>query len=66
MEDGIVAEWLKAEGDTVAEGDPLVEIEAAKANETVEAPVAGVLTRIVAAEGETVPVREVIAIIETA
>lgn len=66
MEDGVIVQWLRQEGDTVAEGDALVEVEAAKAVEVVEAPVSGVLTRILAQVEDVVPVREVIAIIEQA
>ncbi|MGB0730823.1 MAG: lipoyl domain-containing protein, partial [Miltoncostaeaceae bacterium] len=52
MEEGTVLRWLRADGDVVAKGDPLVEIETDKATMTVEAPEDGVL-HIVAAEGDT-------------
>ncbi|NLT05857.1 MAG: biotin attachment protein [Solirubrobacterales bacterium] len=65
MEDGTIVEWLKAEGDTVEVGDELAEVELAKANEMLESPAAGTLLKIVAEPGETVLVREVIAIIES-
>ena len=60
MEEGTILKWLKADGDPVAVGDELVEIETDKANMTHEAELAGVL-RIVAKEGETLPVGAVIA-----
>lgn len=66
MEDGVIVQWLKAEGDAVEEGEALVEVEAAKAVEVVEAPVAGTLTQILAQPDEVVKVRAVIAIIEPA
>ncbi len=61
MEEGTVLQWMKAVGDEVALGDELVEIETDKANMVYEAPVAGVLSEIVAAEGETFPIGSVIA-----
>ena len=51
--EGTVAQWLKAEGDSVIQGDVIVEIETAKAIEEVEAPVSGVLKKILLAEGDT-------------
>lgn len=62
MEDGVVLSWLAADGDVVAAGAPLVEIETDKATMTCEAPAAGVL-EIIAREGETVPVGTSIAIL---
>jgi len=61
MEEGTILQWLKAIGDEVAVGDELVEIETDKANMAYEADVAGTLTEIVAAEGETLPIGAVIA-----
>ena len=60
MEEGTIIKWLKVEGDEVARGDELVEIETDKATMTYEADSDGVL-QIVAAEGDTLPVGEVIA-----
>ncbi len=60
MEEGTVLSWLKADGDQVAKGEPLVEIETDKATMTVEAPDSGVL-RIIAAEGDTLDVGQPIA-----
>jgi pyruvate dehydrogenase E2 component (dihydrolipoamide acetyltransferase) len=60
---GKVVKWLKREGDSVREGEPIVEIETAKATQEVEAPATGVLVRILAGEGAMVPVRETIGII---
>jgi len=66
MADGTIVRWLKHEGDTVTAGEPLVEVEAAKVTSEVEAEVSGVLARILVAEGETVPVRTALCLIETA
>ena len=66
MADGTIVRWLKHEGELVAEGEPLVEVEAAKVTSEVEAEVAGVMMRILVAEGETVPVRTPLCLIGTA
>ena len=61
MEEGTVLKWLKSVGDEVAVGDELVEIETDKANMVYEADTAGTLVEIVAQEGDTLPIGEVIA-----
>ncbi|HET6551017.1 MAG TPA: dihydrolipoamide acetyltransferase family protein [Solirubrobacter sp.] len=60
MEEGTILKWLKSDGDEVSEGEELVEIETDKANMTYEADEAGTL-KIVAKEGDTLPVGETIA-----
>lgn len=65
MTDGEMVNWLKKVGDTVSEGEILVEVEAAKATVEVPATASGTLVEIIAAEGETVDVRAPIAVIET-
>src|SRR5271154_7068989 len=60
MEEGTILSWLIADGETVKRGQELVEIETDKANMTYESDQEGVL-RIVAAEGDTLPVGAVIA-----
>jgi len=55
MEEGTILTWLKADGDTVAAGEELVEIETDKANMTYESPAAGTLA-IAATAGETLAV----------
>jgi pyruvate dehydrogenase E2 component (dihydrolipoamide acetyltransferase) len=65
MADGTIVRWLKQEGEAVKEGEPLVEVEAAKVTSEVEADVSGVLTRILVVEGETVPVRTTLCVIGT-
>ncbi|MDX6617442.1 MAG: hypothetical protein QOD60_2533, partial [Solirubrobacterales bacterium] len=61
MEEGTVLKWLKSVGDEVAVGDELVEIETDKANMVYESDSAGTLSEIVAGEGDTLPIGEVIA-----
>jgi pyruvate dehydrogenase E2 component (dihydrolipoamide acetyltransferase) len=52
MEAGTITKWLKSEGDTVAKGEPLFEIDTDKVTQEVEADHAGVLLRIELASGE--------------
>ena len=60
---GILVSWLRREGEEVAKGDPLMEVETDKAVVEVEAPAAGILAAVSAAEGDEVPVGQVIALI---
>jgi len=62
--EGTVLRWLKAEGDRVARDEPLVEVETEKVDVEIPSPWAGVLQRIVARVGDTVPVGEPLAYIE--
>ena len=61
MEEGTVLKWLKAVGDQVELGEELVEIETDKANMVYESDAAGTLIEILAGEGDTVAIGEVIA-----
>ena len=61
MEEGTVLKWLVEEGGEVKRGEPLVEIETDKANMTYEADTDGVLIEVVAQEGDTLAIGEVIA-----
>ena len=63
MTEGILLQWLKHEGDAVQRGDVLAEIETDKATMELEAYDDGVLTRIIAAEGSSVPIGQPIAVI---
>lgn len=60
MQEGEIIEWKKQVGDTVNEGDILLEINSDKTNMEIEAEDAGVLLKIVRQEGDVVPVTEVI------
>jgi pyruvate dehydrogenase E2 component (dihydrolipoamide acetyltransferase) len=62
MEEGTILRWLKAEGEHVARGEPIVEIETDKATLPYEADVSGRL-HILAAAGETLPIGRPIATI---
>ncbi len=61
MEEGTILTWIKSVGDDVAVGDELVEIETDKANMVYESDSAGTLVEIIAGEGDTLPIGEVIA-----
>jgi len=61
MEEGTVAEWLKAEGEAVSKDEPLLTVEMDKGTVEVPAPASGVLLRIVVQPGTTVPVKTLIA-----
>jgi pyruvate dehydrogenase E2 component (dihydrolipoamide acetyltransferase) len=60
MEEGTIVRWLKQDGDRVAEGEPLAEVETDKATVTFDADAAGTL-RILVGAGETVPIGRPIA-----
>ena len=63
--EGIIGKWLKQPGDKLERYDPLVEVVTDKVTMEVPSPVNGVLSRILAKEGETVPMGAPIAEIET-
>ena len=63
MEDGTLTKWLVSEGDEIAEGQPLVEVETAKINSELESPAGGVIAHIMAVEGSLVKVGEIVAVI---
>ena len=63
MEVGTIVRWLKAEGDTVAQDEPLYELDTEKVTQEVESPVAGVLLRILAQEGEEIEVGRPICVV---
>jgi pyruvate dehydrogenase E2 component (dihydrolipoamide acetyltransferase) len=61
MEEGTILRWLKSPGDPVEQGEELVEIETDKANMVYEADAGGTLIEVIAAEGDTLPIGQVIA-----
>ena len=64
MEYATVTRWLKREGESVTKGEPLVEVEAEKANHELDSPVTGVLDSIVAVEGDEIKLGDTLAVIE--
>ena len=63
MTKGKIGKWLVKEGDTVTEGQPLLEIETDKVVHEQESPTDGVIAQILAEEGTNVPVNALLAII---
>jgi pyruvate/2-oxoglutarate dehydrogenase complex dihydrolipoamide acyltransferase (E2) component len=63
LTEGEVARWLVAEGEEVAEDAPLVEIQTDKTTVEIPSPAAGVVSRILVAEGDVVPVGTVLVVI---
>ena len=61
QETGKVLVWIKKEGDTVAKGEPLLEIETDKVSFELEAQADGVLAGVRSKEGDVVPVGQIIA-----
>ena len=64
MESGVIVRWLKSEGDTVAKGEPLYELDTDKVTQEVESELDGVLTKIVVPGGD-VEVGATVAVIES-
>lgn len=63
MESGTIVRWLKSEGEHVAKGEPLYELDTEKVTQEVESDAEGVLLRILTGEGEEVPVGQPVAAI---
>ncbi len=61
QETGIIVRWLKAEGQEVTKGEPLVEIETDKATVEIEASASGILANVTGIAGVEIPVGQVIA-----
>jgi pyruvate dehydrogenase E2 component (dihydrolipoamide acetyltransferase) len=63
QETGKVLRWIKAPGDSVRKGEPIVEIETDKVTVEIESPASGILSGITAQEGDVIPVGQTIALI---
>jgi pyruvate dehydrogenase E2 component (dihydrolipoamide acetyltransferase) len=63
LTEGEIARWLVSEGQEIAEDDPLVEIQTDKTTVEIPSPAAGKVSRILAEEGQVVPVGTVIVVI---
>jgi len=61
--EGTITRWFKKVGDTIAADEPLFEVSTDKVDTEVPSPIAGTLTEIRVAEGDTVPVGTVIAVV---
>ncbi|WP_409488896.1 acetoin dehydrogenase dihydrolipoyllysine-residue acetyltransferase subunit [Pseudomonas promysalinigenes] len=63
MTEGRVDAWLKHEGDPIAKGDEVLDVETDKISSSVEAPFSGVLRRLVAQPDETLPVGALLGVV---
>ena len=63
-ESGIITQWFKKVGDSVARDEPLFEVSTDKVDSEMPSPAAGVLTEILAAEGDTVETGARVAVID--
>lgn len=64
--EGTIINWLVKEGDEVSEDQPLVAISTDKVDTEIPSPSAGTIARIVAKEGETLPIGALLAVIDAA
>ena len=64
--EGTIINWLVKEGDEVSEDQPLVAISTDKVDAEIPSPSAGTIARIVAKEGETLPIGALLAVIDAA
>jgi pyruvate dehydrogenase E2 component (dihydrolipoamide acetyltransferase) len=62
--EGTITKWLKKAGDKIERDEPLFEISTDKVDAEIPSPSAGVLKEIKVAEGQTVPIQTVVAVIE--
>ena len=65
QETGRLVRWLRAAGERVVQGEPLMEIETDKITVEIEAPASGILGDLRADAGEDIPVGQVIAVIRS-
>ena len=66
MREGVLVRWVKNEGEAISKGDVLAEIETDKATVEVESSASGVVRKLFASPGDSVPVGATIAVIGTA
>jgi pyruvate dehydrogenase E2 component (dihydrolipoamide acetyltransferase) len=64
--EGTITKWLKKPGEKVERDEPLFEISTDKVDAEIPSPAAGVLKEIKVAEGQTVPIQTVVAVIDAA
>ncbi|MFB3168374.1 biotin/lipoyl-containing protein [Neobacillus sp. 179-C4.2 HS] len=64
MQEATIIKWLKREGEELAEGEVLIEIEAEKTTMEIESPSSGILSKIFIDDGEEAEVGTVLGLIE--
>src|SRR3990172_9311799 len=62
--EGTITKWLKKPGDRVQRDEPLLEISTDKVDVEIQSPASGVLKEVKVGEGQTVPIRTVVALID--
>jgi pyruvate/2-oxoglutarate dehydrogenase complex dihydrolipoamide acyltransferase (E2) component len=65
MQEGVIAEWLVAVGDTVADGQPIARVETEKVEAELEAPAAGTISELLVEPGTSVEVGTLVARLES-
>jgi pyruvate dehydrogenase E2 component (dihydrolipoamide acetyltransferase) len=63
MQSGKIVVWMKKEGEKVDKGEPIAQVETQKLTVEIEAPHNGILAKILAKEGDDIPILQTIAII---
>ncbi len=63
MTEGTITHWLKQEGDDIKEGEPLFEMETDKLTITIDSTATGTILKLLAKDGDTVPITETIALV---
>jgi pyruvate dehydrogenase E2 component (dihydrolipoamide acetyltransferase) len=66
MSEGVLVRWVRNEGESINKGDVLAEIETDKATVEVESSASGIVRKLLASEGDVVPVGAPIAVVGTA
>jgi pyruvate/2-oxoglutarate dehydrogenase complex dihydrolipoamide acyltransferase (E2) component len=64
MTEGLISEWLFAEGDAVQQGSPVALVETEKVQTELEAPATGTLIEVKYQDGQEAPVGEIVAYVE--
>ena len=64
MTEGLISEWLYAEGDAVEQGSPVALVETEKVQTELESPATGTLVGVKYQDGQEAPVGEIVAYIE--
>jgi len=64
--EGTITKWLKKPGDKIERDEPLFEISTDKVDAEIPSPAAGILKEVKVAEGQTVPIQTVVAVIDAA
>ncbi|ADU49622.1 lipoyl domain-containing protein [Intrasporangium calvum] len=64
MEEAVLVEWYRAEGEPISEGEAIAEVETDKANSDIESPASGIVRELLVEAGASVVPGQVVARIE--